>query len=179
MTGTNLPRLRVGPHMSMSRFEGYMCDERHGVENGLHYTPARGMETPHPVHGHGRCSPRLVLGSVSCGLSSLSPSLKIWLGVSLLYTARMEVLRDTSCRSRILSRSQSITCGPSMARSIYWMCVPWLHDRPVFDKFPRMSSLASLASPRTGLPVQFRSLLPCLIHRLCGNRFSPASSTVE
>lgn len=99
----------------------------------------------------------------------------IWLGVSLLYTARMEVLRDTSCRSRILSRSQSITCGPSMARSIYWMCVPWLHDRPVFDKFPRMSSLASLASlasPRTGLPVQFRSLLPCLIHRLCKPLFT-------
>lgn len=128
-----------------------------------------------------------MLSSTDSGFGIVQPVLSVFATqfgevVSLLHTARMEVLRDTSCRSRMTSRSHGITCGPTMVRSIYWMCVPWLHDRPVFDKFPRMSSLASLASlasPRTGLPVQFRSLLPCLIHRLCGNRFSPASSTVE
>jgi hypothetical protein len=155
-----------------SRFEGYMCDGCHEVENASHHTPARGWRHCIVSMGMARFSPRLILGSVSCSLSSLSQTL------NLARSARMAVLRDASCRPRITSCSQSITCGPTMVPSIYWMCVPLLHDRPVFEKFPRMSSLASLASPRTGLPVQFRSLLPCLIFRLCWNRFPPACSTV-
>ena len=42
MNNEELPRSRVGPHMSMSRFEGYMYDMCHEVENALHHTPARG-----------------------------------------------------------------------------------------------------------------------------------------
>lgn len=54
-----------------------MCDERHEVDNGLHHTPACGWRHRTVSMGMARCSPRLILGSVSCSLSSLSPSFNL------------------------------------------------------------------------------------------------------
>ena len=127
---TVVPRLRVGPHIFLSRFElkGYVYDESHGLHH-MPGIPLMNGDTAFQNRTHGvwqdacafsQHSPLCFLGLVSRPVLCLRHS--IWLGCVLsLHRYNCSFDGRTSCRSRIIPAAR-ITCSRPRPRHRLDLC---------------------------------------------------------